>query len=755
MSLPFSKRLRTLLVASTFALLASIVTVPACAADLAEQAHSLRKVPADSAFYSASLHMKEQWDAFLKSNAYGKLMQVPVLQLGKMQATFYWQQSTDPTITQLREYIDSPAGEDAVAVIQEMMSDEVFAYGGNDIIDWLKFAMEMNSAASRINIQVEDDDGGEPAPKATTEMFKKITDKFRSELSVPTFVMGFRIKDTDRAKRELDEIHSLLRNVLDENQPEIAAKIAREQVGGHEYLTLRLDGSMIPWDAIREENAEGDASEVEEEQLRSLKEAISQKTLVVALGVSDEFVLFSVGASTDHLEKMGQGETMAQNPSIKRLEKHAGERIVSLAYMSKMVAQSLSSPQQTLDDLANGLEQAMVQADVDEEDRRTILEDIRALDLTRVMPEPSEMSAIGFLTPRGYEGFQYSVGKRPLLDSSKPLSILSHVGGSPLMVIASRSKDNLEAYVELVDWLKRIGGHAETIAEKKAEPEDWARYQEYRDRGVALLQRLDEVMREKLFPALADGQNALVLDTAAKSQQWFDKMPESLKPLPMLEVALVTSVTDADKLRTGVESLLDVARDGYKLMREIEPNEEFAEFELPAPVISEMTGGGKMYSYPLPKEWGVNSLVAVNAGLTDSVAAVSLMPQTTERLLQGIPVSINTSLPLDKPAATVVHIEFARMIESSRPWINYGMDVMTGKIKPKVEKSEVEEEGEEEEEPAPRQPPSAAMIQMGLFVPQFQQVLDVATALRSATSITYEEDGVWVTHSETHIEDLK
>jgi hypothetical protein len=80
------------------------------------------------------------------------------------------------------------------------------------------------------------------------------------------------------------------------------------------------------------------------------------------------------------------------------------------------------------------------------------------------------------------------------------------------------------------------------------------------------------------------------------------------------------------------------------------------------------------------------------------------------------------------------------------------MDVMTGKIKPKAEK---EEGSEEAEEPAPRQPPTAQMIQMGLFVPQFQQFLDVATALRSATSISYEEDGMWVTHSETHIEDLK
>ena len=59
--------------------------LPAQAADLAEQAHSLRKVPADAAFYSSSLRLKEQWDAFVGSKAYGKLMEIPLVQLAKMQ----------------------------------------------------------------------------------------------------------------------------------------------------------------------------------------------------------------------------------------------------------------------------------------------------------------------------------------------------------------------------------------------------------------------------------------------------------------------------------------------------------------------------------------------------------------------------------------------------------------------------------------------------------------------------------------------
>lgn len=723
--------------------------VPARAADLAEQAHSLAKVPGDSAFYSASLRMKEQWDTFVGSNAYRKLMEIPVVQIVKGQAQFYLQQTTDPTITQVRDYLESAAGQDAVAVVKEMVSEEVFAYGGSDVLEWVKFAMEMNSMGSPINIKIGTGDESEAKTDVPAELLKTITEKLKSKLSVPTFVMGFRIKDATRAKRGLDEIHSLLRNVLDEHQPDIAAKLGRDQIGGHDFLTLRLDGSMIPWEKIREDSAESEG--LDEEQFNSLKDAISKQTLVVALGVADEFVLLSVGASTDHLEKMGQGATMAQNPAMKRLEKHAGERIVSLAYLSKAFAQSIGSPQNTLNDLANNIEQAMISEGIDEEDRKPLLDDLRSFNLGKFLPEPTETTGVGFMTSRGYEAFQYATGKRPMLDSSKPLSILSHVGGSPLVVFASRSKENLEGYVEFVDWLKRVAGHTEKIAEKKADAEEWAKYQELRGRGIEILKRFDKATREQMFPALADGQSAFVMDVAAKSKQWFDQMPESPKPLPMLEFAVVAAVSDAAKLREGVEAYIAAAKDGYNLIRELQPEEEMPEWNLPAPVISDMTGGGKMWSYPLPKEWGINSLVAVNAGLTDSVAAMSLMPQTTERLIQEKPQAIDTPLPINKPAAVVVHIEFAKMIEATRPWINYGMDVATGKIKPKVEK----EEGSEDEEPAPRQPPSAGMMMMGIYMPQIDQFLDVAMAIHSATSVTYEEDGTWVTHSETHLQDLK
>ena len=74
------------------------------------------------------------------------------------------------------------------------------------------------------------------------------------------------------------------------------------------------------------------------------------------------------------------------------------------------------------------------------------------------------------------------------------------------------------------------------------------------------------------------------------------------------------------------------------------------------------------------------------------------------------------------------------------------IDVATGKLK--VKKAD----DDDNEKPAD---PNPALFQLGMVVPQVHQLLDVVSTLRSVTAIAYEDDGVWVTHSETHIQDLK
>ena len=743
----WSRRLLLLVVASVAAVSSATATK---ASELTEQAHSLRLVPADAAFYSVSLRLREQLDNFLASNTYHKLLEIPVLQIAKMQVEIQWEQAAIPQVAMLKDYISSPEGSETVAVLKEMFSDEIFMYGGGDIAASLKLFMELNGIQRTARFEALAS-GEEPEAVMARRVTEVLTEN-AEDFNVPSIVTGWRIKNAEPAERKLDEVHSLVRHFLDEHHPEFSAHLQREQIAGHEFLTLRLDGSMIPWDQIRDEATDADPQQIDQWQ-----ELFSSKTIALALGIVDEFVLLSVGDSTDHLESFGRGESIVEQPAVKRLAKHADERVVSMSYISKNFLQQASSPKQTVEDLTGAAEEILHAAEVSDEQRTRLLDDIRGLanELKEYMPEAGAMAVVTFLSNRGYEAFQYNFGSRPTADSSQPLTILNHAGGTPMLVVAGRSKEDPENYERVVEWLKRIATKVEEIAKSKVEPEQWAHYLTFRDRGVELLRRLDRVNRQHLTPALQDGQWAVVMDSTATSQRWVDAMPESPKPLPMLEFALVVSVSDAEHLRQGVAELFDIVHDTIELVRNIHP-EDVAEVELPESEVRELDAGGTMYVYPLPEAWGVDEQVAPNAGLNESVAVASTFPATTERLLREQPFNVDSGIALDRPAAMASRVEFAKGVAMIRPWIDYGFDVAIGKLKVEDEDGEEDvDDGDEEVDVEAQQQRAAVAMQAGMFMPQLHQFLEVTTALQSASSVMYEEDGVWVTHSETHLEDLE
>jgi hypothetical protein len=381
------------------------------------------------------------------------------------------------------------------------------------------------------------------------------------------------------------------------------------------------------------------------------------------------------------------------------------------------------------------------QAPLTPEQRTKLGENIRGFvtALVKYLPQPGNLAVVNTLTPRGYEMFRYNEGTMPSVDASQPLAVLNHVGRSPLFFLATHARDSVEDYNLGVDWIKRIAVDIEQLAQQHAPAEDWANYLKYRERGLALLQRLDRANREQIIPSMKANEQALVLDVASKSERWFAPMPRSPQPLPMFELGIVSRVNDAELLKKGVAEYASVIKDALALLHEIAPG-EFPQIELPPPDIR-AAGSATLYSYPFPPAWGVDSQLTVNAGLTNEAVAVTLMPAFTEQLLRPAPLAIDTSINLNRPAGMVMHFQFAKLIDAIRPWIDYGVGVATGRITP---------DGIEPDPEAQQ----AIMLQLGLIMPQVNQILDVLTTFRSQTSITYREDNVWVTQTEMHTKDL-
>ena len=147
-----------------------------------------------------------------------------------------------------------------------------------------------------------------------------------------------------------------------------------------------------------------------------------------------------------------------------------------------------------------------------------------------------------------------------------------------------------------------------------------------------LLGRLDKATRDLLIPALADGQTGLVIDAKLTSRQFIKALPPTEQPLPMLEPAIVVGVSDADKLKQAFAEYYAVADDFVEVLKGIEKSEIPKDFKIPRPRVYNLRQG-TVYGYPLPAEWGVDSRVLPNAGLSEKVAVLSLSGKHTLRLL--------------------------------------------------------------------------------------------------------------------------
>src|SRR5262249_1196320 len=288
------------------------------------------------------------------------------------------------------------------------------------------------------------------------------------------------------------------------------------------------------------------------------------------------------------------------------------------------------------------------EAHLPEELNQRILKDATQLigDIKGAMPEPGAHLAFSYLVPRGVEAYGYDWTKNLSYDASKPLSLLDHAGGNPLLAAVNRSKYSPQEYETLRKWVQEAFGYFEEIALPRFNPHDRDEYTKFREFALPLVQRLDHATGTMLLPGLADGQIGLVLDARLTSKSWFRGLPQGDQELPMFEAAVVFGVSDAELLRKACAEYRAVAEIVLEKAKTMHPNEVPADFKLPPAESREIKvsdGAAAIYWYKMPPEFkaddlGIDPQLVPNAGLSKSVAVLSFAPKTTERLLATTPL---------------------------------------------------------------------------------------------------------------------
>jgi hypothetical protein len=718
--------LRFGLLAVAALLLAATVPAPALAAG---PVHSLDIVPADAAFYSAMLRNREQFEAIVNSKAYAKIMALPYVQmgLGLLQAQAA---SPDSPMGRFEAARRDPEVKRSLAFLADLFSDEIFVYGGPSFNQTVELLQGTYSAVQFNGPLMAGVNGQAQAARMEEIQGRAFVRALVSQVDLikfPELVIGFKVKDQALAKEKLDQLELNLQMVLGQAPPVLQNRLKRATIGGHSYLTFALDGAMVPWDPqvvakIRSLAATPDDGD-------KLIEHLKKTTLVISLGLRDDYLLLAIGPSTEVLARLGEGAPLRSLPELAAVAKFADKRICSVGYVSKKLNQRVSQTKAGVDNLLQTVKTLLGSAAVPDKLREDIEKDAAdlAADLKKLIPEVGASSSIGFLTDRGLEGYDYDWSEHPELDSSKPLDLLKHVGGNPIAVLVGRTKVSPESYDLLVKWIGVGYRYVEKYGVPQMKPEERAEFEKVSAQVKPLVGRLDKITRNLLIPALADGQTGLVIDAKLTSQQFIKALPPTQQTLTMLEPAIVVGVSDAAKLKQAFVEYYAVADDFVEILKGIEKSEIPKDFKIPRPRVYSIRLG-TAYGYRLPAEWGVDTHVLPNAGVSENVAVLSLSAQHTLRLLSEKEAKIaGLPLPIDRPLAAVGGLDFVAFVDALKPWVELGLDKGAASLGPQTE----------------------------VVRQQAKTVLEVLKVYRGSISETYIEGKVTVTHSRSEFHDVE
>ena len=473
-------------------------------------------IPADAAFYRSAMRNRQQVEAVLNSRAWAKLCELPIcreyarlkshpltqvaLQVGKSKLA-----EAQPGAAQMQTILNDPQVQRLFEFLVDICCDEVFVYGDRGFIDLVDLAHEINLAAMRGSADKRQCDG---------DLILKALAKNADRIAVPNAVMGFRINDQHLAAEQLGKLELVL-GLACWTRPELHGRMRRERIDGASYLTFKLDGRLLsgPQAGLKLE-------QLDKEEAAALRQKLDALQITVALGIKGDYLLLSVGPSTEGLAKLNVpgkqnvSERLIDRVEMKPVARMSGRRLTSVCYRSRELNEALCGRGRYAAVLAQRIDARLAASQIDKETKDRLRRDAAVLhkDIELLRKKPGAVVAICLMSERGMESYCFDRAEHPWLGGYKPLDLLDHVGGRPLLLKSCRSTMTDAQYDMAVRWLSTAYGYFEDHVL-------WNIDAAWRKRcrlTVALvkpiLRQADHVNRRVLIPALRDGQLVFVLN---------------------------------------------------------------------------------------------------------------------------------------------------------------------------------------------------------------------------------------------------
>jgi hypothetical protein len=690
----------------------------------------LKLLPADTAFFTSMLRNREQVEIVANSKAFEKLWNLPAMQVAR-QTVSAQLANPDPMVANVLNELKKPENQDLLALLAEAFSDEIFVYGSSRWVDTTNLIMHVSNSMQGAPLLAAMSAGGDD--KARTEMQVRLALRVLAEnvklIQLPDLVIGLRIKDTKKAEAQIKRLEDLIRQVIEMAPPIVRDGFKRVKVGTSSVLNYTLDGSNLPWDEFHIKDYEEKDGEFDAllQKLKSLK-------LSISLGVHQGYIVLAIGQSPQDLAAIGaSAKRLSDLPEFRPMNKFADKRITSIGYVSKALKATVAPTAMDYKTLTKGLEAYLKSVGITPQQIRNIRKDLEVItaDMSKSLPEPGASMSFSFLTETGTESYSYDFSTFPNgPDGSKPLTLVEHVGGNPILWAVGRSKVDVESYRKFSKAMPALYGHVEEVVLTKLDEDQKTLYERVKKEVLPLVKQLDEITGTLLLPAIVDGQVGFVLDAKWKSTQWHAAMPKTPKSMPMPELGIVIGISDEAKFLQAMRDYFALINDSLEVASKLSDG-KIPVVKLPPATVIEKDGYTFAY-YPIPDAAGLDPQVVPTAGVSKNVVTLAFSRSHARRILTATPLEKGSGLLSDvqtRSLASASAFNWPVFVDAAKPWIEMG--VVAAHIPP-----------------VPDGPD-------GDVLKQVRTVLEVLKVYRGSATISYFEDSVLVTHSESTVIDLK
>lgn len=682
--------------------------------DLATTALSV--APQEVAFFSTSVNMKDAWTDLAEGDFVSRLRGVPFIQQLEVEFNKQWD---DPQgqLAQAKAALENPNVKNIVNLLTDMMSDEVFVYGGEDWCDLIGGMMKLqNEMTAKMS----------EGPEAMEEFFRNLDKEDVDNIRIPTTVIGFRLSDDDNARLQLDALEGILRlglGQIPEAQP-FLRHLKRSDLSDGQTLTMSLDTSMVPLDAIDED---------EREQAEQVLALLEGRSISMSIGVKSNILLMAFGEGETIINSVGEGDSkLLDHEKLAVLREAAPSRLRSIAYVSEEWRQAQWDA--NFDDYFQrmvGQFSAAINAEEDlpnlDDWQAEIKEDAKWMDqqLAAFAPNFGAMVSWSNATDGGSEGYMYDWTENTSFENAAPLSITDHAGEMPLALIGLKQKHIPEADEMLAYVLDKAPGHIKKfVSLVEDDEEERERVVKILDSAWPIVQDAFDILKDEIGPALSDNESLISVAGGWSTSTLGPDLPPPSKALPLPEISLACKLSDRDQFVAGCEHLYELFDRVVEMVRANDPDAIPADYTVPRPQSEEIEGGTRFFytelSENVPLDGFAPQLIIGDEVIVLGYSDRQVRDMLTSRELQTRPAWMTP----ESPTAVVSYIDFAGMFASARPWIEFGLSTT----------------GQPLSEPLSPQP---GPIPTGNDVLQIWDCL--VSAGKAASTLTVSDDGPTVT----------